>query len=271
MLIAQGQVLAFKLDRGLAAVGFLTLAVTLTRYVDRADQIVTATIYPVICAIQGRARALEELFVKSNRATLIWVLPYAVGIILFAPDLVHFVLGRRWDPAVVLLQGLAVVGAVTQLGFNWFSFYRASGDTRPPAIEAMVGAGGFLALCVPGLLLYGADGFVAGRIAAALLTLAVRRHYSLRLLPGVRYHSLLAPTVVPLLLATGAALALRAATWGGRRSALEAAIEVVVFGCVYAASVMRRERPLLRELTGALRVARGGDPVLDQTTNLPAA
>jgi hypothetical protein len=40
---------------------------------------------------------------------------------------------------------------------------------------------------------------------------------------------------------------------------------------VYAASVVRRERPLLRELTGALRVARGGDPVLDQTTNLPAA
>jgi hypothetical protein len=38
---------------GLAAVGFLTLAVTVTRYVDRADQIVTATIYPAIAGIQS--------------------------------------------------------------------------------------------------------------------------------------------------------------------------------------------------------------------------
>ena len=94
MVIAQGQILAIKLHDGLAAAGFITLAVTLTRYIDRADQIVTATIYPAICAIQGQRRALEELYVKSNRATLMWVLPYAVGIVLFAPDLVHFVLGR---------------------------------------------------------------------------------------------------------------------------------------------------------------------------------
>ena len=93
MLIAQGQILAIKLHDGLAAAGFITLAVTLSRYIDRADQIVTATIYPAICAIQNQRAALHELYVKSNRATLMWVLPYAVGVILFAPDLVHFVLG----------------------------------------------------------------------------------------------------------------------------------------------------------------------------------
>ena len=105
IVIAQGQVLAIKLHDGLAAAGFITLAVTLTRYIDRADQIVTATIYPAICAIQGQRRALQELYVKSNRATLMWVLPYAVGIVLFAPDLVNLVLGPSWRPAIVLLQG----------------------------------------------------------------------------------------------------------------------------------------------------------------------
>lgn len=53
LVIAQGQVLTIKLHDGLAAAGYITLAITLTRYVDRADQIITATIYPVICAIQG--------------------------------------------------------------------------------------------------------------------------------------------------------------------------------------------------------------------------
>ena len=89
---------------GLAAAGYITLAATLTRYIDRADQIITATIYPAICAIQNQRKALEELYLKSNRATLMWVLPYAAGIVLFAPDLVSFVLGDQWEPAVVLLE-----------------------------------------------------------------------------------------------------------------------------------------------------------------------
>lgn len=122
MVVAQGQILVIKLHDGLAAAGYITLAATLTRYIDRADQIITATIYPAICAIQNQRKALEELYLKSNRATLMWVLPYAAGIVLFAPDLVSFVLGDQWEPAVVLLQGLAIVGAITQLGFNWFSF-----------------------------------------------------------------------------------------------------------------------------------------------------
>jgi len=118
LVVSQGQVLAFTLHDGLAAAGFITLAVTFTRYVDRADAIVTSTIYPAICAIQNRTTQLTELFVKSNRATLMWVLPFAAGVILFAPDLVSFVLGHRWRPAVVLLQGLAAATAVQQLGFK---------------------------------------------------------------------------------------------------------------------------------------------------------
>jgi O-antigen/teichoic acid export membrane protein len=253
LLVAQGQILAIKLHDGLAAAGFITLAVTLTRYIDRADQIVTATIYPAICAITGQRRALEELYLKSNRATLIWVLPYAVGIVLFTPDLVTFVLGHSWTGAIVLLQGLAVVGAITQLGFNWFSFYRAHGNTRPPAIEAGVGAAAFFAFAIVGLLLDGFDGFVAGRIAAALLALAVRGVFIRQMLPGVRYRDLVAPTLVPILLATGAAVAVRLALWGGHRSLLQALLELGLFAVVYSVSAIRRERLLLAELVQALR------------------
>ncbi|HEV2061222.1 MAG TPA: oligosaccharide flippase family protein, partial [Solirubrobacteraceae bacterium] len=165
LVVQQGQALAFDLAEGLAWVGYLTLAVTVTRYVDRADQIVTATIYPAIAAIQGRTRTLEELFVKSNRATLLWVLPFCLGLVLFAPDLVTFVVGEEWRDAVVLIQGLAVAGLLQHVGFNWFAFYRAHGDTRPPALESVVVAVAFLALAVPGLVLWGAEGFVAGRSA----------------------------------------------------------------------------------------------------------
>ena len=253
LVIAQGSILVIKLHDGLAAAGFITLAVTLTRYIDRADQIVTATIYPAICAIQGQRRALEELYVKSNRATLIWVLPYAVGIVLFAPDLVRFVLGPSWEPAVVLLQGLAIVGALTQLGFNWFSFFRAHGDTRPPAVEGAVAAVAFLALAVPGLLADGFDGFIYGRIAGAVLVLAVRAFYTRRLLPDARFRVLLEPSLLSIGLATAATVALRLALWGGHRTLVQAIAELAVFAAVYAVMAFRRERSLLDELLGAVR------------------
>jgi O-antigen/teichoic acid export membrane protein len=262
IVIAQGQVLAIKLHDGLAAAGFITLAVTLTRYIDRADQIVTATIYPAICAIQGQRRALQELYVKSNQATLMWVAPYALAIVLFAPDLVSFVLGPSWRPAVVLLQGLAVAGAITQLGFNWFSFFRAHGDTRPPAVEAVAGAAAFLGLGLTGLLVDGFDGFVAGRIGAALVAFGVRGLYVRRLLGDVRYRQLVAPTLIPLALAAAACITLRLVLWGGRRTLLQAIAESALFVTVYAVTAVGRERSLVAELLGALRGSR--DPVAGQ-------
>jgi O-antigen/teichoic acid export membrane protein len=258
MVIAQGPVLIFTLHDGLAAAGFITLAVTLTRYIDRADQIVTATIYPAICAIQGHRRALEELYIKSNRATLLWVAPYSAGLVLFAPDLVHFVLVPSWEPAVVLLQGLAIVGAITQLGFNWFSFFRAHGETRPPAIEALAGAAAFLAFAPAGLLLDGFDGFVAGRILAALVPFAVRGVYVRRLLPHARYRQLVEPVLLPIALSCAAVVALRLALWGGRRTLAQATGELALFGLLYGLLVVRRERSLMRELLGGLGISRAG-------------
>lgn len=253
LVIAVGSVLAFKLHGGLAAAGFITVAVTLTRYVDRADQVVTAAIYPAICAIQDRVATQRELFDKSNRATLAWVAPFAAGVVLFAPDVVHFVLGARWAPAVRLLQGLAIAGAIYQVGFNWFSFYRARGETGPPAIEAVVGAVAFGALAVPGLLLDGATGFVVGRILGTLVSSTVRWGYVRRLLPGAGPWPLVAPVLAGLAPAVVAVMVVRVAAWGGHRPLIQAVGEAALFCAVYAACVGRRERALIGELRGALR------------------
>jgi O-antigen/teichoic acid export membrane protein len=153
----------------------------------------------------------------------------------------------------VLLQGLAVAGAIQQLGFNWFSFYRARGETRPPAVEAVVGALAFVALAVPGLLIDGSDGFVIGRVAAVVIATGVRWFYVRRLLPGVRAAGLLAPALIPLAQATIAVMAVRLATWGGDRELWQALAEAAVFVGVYGISVWHRERALIGELLTAMR------------------
>ena len=115
-------------------------------------------------------------------------LPAARASCCFAGDLVDLRARRRVATRRVgLMQGLAVATALGQLGFNWFSFYRAHERTRPPAVEAVVAAVAFLALAVPGLRACRAStGFVVGRCAAVAVQLGVRARYVRALLPAVR-------------------------------------------------------------------------------------
>src|SRR3954447_4809337 len=217
LVVAQGQIALFGLRDGLVAAGWVTLAATLARYADRADQILATTIYPAIVRVRERGELLEELFGNANRLTLMWAFPFGVGLALFGGDLVHFVLGDDWHVAIVLIGGLAVAGALQQVGYNWFAFYRARGESWPQAIEAAALGGGFLVLAVPGALVSGSWGFVAGRIGCTACMLAVRRAYLRRLLPGVRLGAIAARAAVPVTVATAVVLALRLALWGGRR------------------------------------------------------
>ena len=253
LVLLQGQLLAFDVWGGIAAVGHLTLAYTLTRYADRADHVVASTIYPAICAVRDQVETLEELFVKSNRAAMIWSVPFCAGIALFAPDLVEMALGDDWEPAVALLQGLAAATALQQLGFNWFSFYRARGDSRPQAVEAGVMAAAFLAFAVPGLALWGATGFVVGRALVSLAMLVVRARYVHRLLPGVRLWALGLRGAAPVAAGGAAALALRLGLWGGTRPWWQALCELALFLAVTALATRALERDLLREFTRYLR------------------
>ncbi|MDQ3643943.1 MAG: oligosaccharide flippase family protein [Actinomycetota bacterium] len=255
LVVLQGQVLAFDLDAGLAAAGFITLAATLTRYADRADQIVATTIYPAICAVADRPATQRELFVKSSRVTMIWAVPFCAGLALFAGDLVAHVLGSEWEPAVLLIEGLAVAAALQQVGYGWFSFYRARGDSQPQAVEFAVMAATFLALAVPGLFLYGAKGFVAGRVATSVAMLVVRRRYVRRLFGDVELAGLALRGFAPVAAAAGATLALRKLADPGTLP------ELALFAAATVALTYASERRLLREVVHYARgggVAKGG-------------
>ena len=91
----------------------------------------------------------------------------------------------------------------------------------------------------------------------------MRSVYVRRLLPDVRYRQLIGPTLIPIALACAAALTLRLALWGGRRTLLQAIAELALFGAVYTVTAVHRERVLMSELLGAVR--RGREPVADQS------
>ena len=254
LAVAQGQVAVFGLSEdGLAAAGWITLAATLTRYADRADQIVATTIYPAIVRVRDRTAVLEELFAKSNRLTLMWAFPFGAGLALFGGDLVAFVLGDEWEPAVVLLGGLAVATALQQLGYNWFAFYRARGESRPQAVESAAFAGSFALLAVPATLAWGSWGFVAGRLACTVVRAGgaarVRAAAHARRAAGGDRAAGGAPGAGR----DGARAGLRLALWGGERPLAQALGELALWVAGLVLATRRLESGLLRELWGYLR------------------
>ncbi len=252
MVVAFGAVFLGQAKLGLAGVGAITLASTVTQYADRLDQVVTQTMYPAICAVRDQTELLRDAFIKSNRLALMWGAPFGFGVALFAPDLVHFVLGDRWTSAIGLLQAFGVLAALNHVAFNWGAFYRARGETRPAAVVSVVLLVSFCVAVIPGLLLFELRGLAAGMGIVVAAAMAARVHYVRRLFPGFAVVRFALRGLLPCAPAAALVGLLRLAETGGRSLPLALA-ELALFVGACLAATWWLERPLLREAFGYLR------------------
>lgn len=258
VVLAQSSVLATESHLGLAGVGALTLASTVAFFTDRVDQIVTGTLYPALCAVADRVDLLFESFVKSNRLALMWAMPFGFGLTLFAPDIVHFVIGEEWRPAVILLQVFGAGAAIGHIGFNWDAYFRARGETRPMAVVAVASMTTFLAIGIPLLFAYGLSGLAAGVAAQTLVSVIVRGVYLARLFSGFGLLRHAARAIAPTIPAVGVVLLVRLVEPTERTLAV-AAGELVLYLGITAILTWMLEAPLLREAGGYLR-AQAAEP-----------
>ncbi len=252
LVVAQASILAGEKHLGLAGAGAIALAATVSQFTDRVDQIVTGTLYPAICAVRDQTALLLESFVKSNRLALLWAFPFGIGLALFAPDLVEFGIGDRWEPAVIVIQAFGVGAAVNHIGFNWDAYFRARGETKPIAVVACASGVAFLCTAIPLLIVDGLRGFAIGVAAQTVVGVSMRAFYLRRLFEGfgIIRHALraIAPTVPAAALVLGLRLA-----ESGERSGLLAVSELAGYVVVTLAATLAFERALLREAIGYLR------------------
>jgi O-antigen/teichoic acid export membrane protein len=244
---------------GLAGAGAIALASSISMYTDRVDGIVTQTLYPAICAVKDRTELLFESFVKSNRLALMWGFPFGVGLALFAPDLVDYVLSDRWRPAVGLMQAFGLIAAFNHIGFNWSAYFRARGDTRPIAALTVIAVATFLAIPIPLLATDGLHGLALGMGVATAVVLVTRTYFLTKLFPGFQMVVHMARAMAPTVPAVAMTLALRAVD--GHRTAAIAAVEFVVYVGVTVVATLILERALVREVIGYLRRRTAPQPV----------
>jgi O-antigen/teichoic acid export membrane protein len=271
-IIGQVSLLLGNLALGLAGAGAIALAATLAFYTDSIDRIVTQTLYPAICRVKDQGDLLFETFIKSNRLTLMWGMPFGIGLGLFAADLVHLGIGDQWTSAIGLIQVWGVAAAFNHLGFNWDAFYRARGDTKPVAVVALGALAALAATAGPLVFVLGIDGFAIGVVAMTLVTLALRRFYLGKLFPQFALMRFTLRALAPTAPAVAVVLCMRALADGDVTTA-QALTQFAAYTAVVVAATMLLERKLILEAVGYLRRRRLTptplDPVLDRVTESP--
>jgi O-antigen/teichoic acid export membrane protein len=252
MVVVQGSLLTANRTVGLAGIGAIGLASSIATFSDRVDGIVSGTIYPAVCRIVDRVDAMAEAFVKSNRIALMWAMPFAVALALFAGDFVDYVIGERWRPAVGLLTAIALTCGFSQVAFNWGVFMRAVSNTRPLFVAALLDLGVFFAVSIPGMLAFGLPGYAAGLAATTVVQIAIRGWFMARLFPGFNVLRQLVRGVLPVVPATTIVLTVRALAPEGR-SLARALAELVAYSLVTVIATYVFERRLIGEAIGYLR------------------
>jgi polysaccharide transporter, PST family len=252
LVAAQAAFLTSRWELGLAATGAITLATSVTAFTDRADTLVTDTLYPAICAVKDRKDLLFESFWKSNRLALLWAAPLGTAAALFAGDFVHYVIGEKWRFAVPLFAAYGLCGVLNQIGFNWTAFFRAIGETRPIAVESIVTVIATVAIAVPLLAADGLTAFGIGLLIATACGVVLRMWFLRRIFPGFPMVSHVLRGIGPTIPAAAAVLGLRALDSGGRSGARVVA-ECALFAAIAIAATYASERKLLRESVGYLR------------------
>jgi len=255
IVLAQGSLLVSEAAVGLAAAGAATLASSVSLLSNRVDDLITATLYPAICAVKDKTDLLYETFVKSNRLALMWAMPFGLSLTLFASDLVQFGIGDKWEPAVLLLQVFGAIAAFGHLGFNWQAYYRARGETTPIAIVGVLVVVVFLAVAVPLTYADGLGGLATGLSIAVGAGFVARAGYIARLFPGRPLARQAARALAPSVPAVGIVVLARLLE-SGERSPGIAAAELVAYLLVTAIATWLVERELIREAVGYMR--RGG-------------
>jgi len=270
LIAVQGTVIIGNRAVGLAGIGAIGLAGQVAKFGDQVDGIIGRTIYPAVCAVKDRLDLLHETFVKSNRLALMWGMPFGIGLALFAPDLIDFVLGSSWREAELLLQAFGIVFAFRQVGFNWMLFFSARGNTRPVAVEGILIVVGWAVVTAPLLIAFGLTGYAIGAAATVVIQLAVRAYFLANLFDGFSFLSHLARAVAPTVVAAAAVLGSRLLI-GGDRSAGLAAAELALYLVVTVVATLFFERDLLREIAGYLRARRDSAEPAAQDAPAPVA
>ncbi len=129
---------------GTTLLGYYTLAYQLIDLpVQRISKNVLKVMFPAFSKLQDQPDAYREMYRQTVYFLALITFPIFVGLFLLAPELVPFLYGEKWMPAVVPLQALALLGLIRSLWTTASVVFLSKGK---PQIELKLQSGLLLVL-----------------------------------------------------------------------------------------------------------------------------
>ncbi len=101
---------------GTATLGFYTLAYQLIDFpVQRISKNILKVMFPAFSRLQDSPREYQEMYQQTIYFLALITFPIFIALFLLAPDLVPFLYGEKWLPAVFPLQVLSGLGLIRSL------------------------------------------------------------------------------------------------------------------------------------------------------------
>lgn len=236
---------------GAQPLGHYTLAYNIANLPStRVNAVVSRVLFPTFARIQGDLARLRRGYLQMQELTALVNFPLLLGIVVVAPLAIPMLFGTSWEPTVLLLQILSVVGIGRAVSGTVGPLLLARGRTDLGLKWSLM----VVAIQVPGLLIGVLMGGVIGvAICFALLqTLYVVLNYPflVRTLIGPslqEYLSTMWPALWMSLTMAAATLAAKS-LFGGLRRGVLLPLCIATGGLVYVGLVCLVEKRQLTEL-----------------------
>jgi teichuronic acid exporter len=170
---------------GAAELGFYGRAYALMLYpLEGITGVINPSLHPLFSAMQGDPERMTRAYLKIARLVATLAFPTMCVLSALAPEIVHTVWGRQWEPSVPVFAILCFVGTIQPIGSTFGFVFLATNRTRLLAIVGAVNS----AIMMGGIALgvrYGIRGVAIGySLAYGLIFLPTMYIVVVRLLAG---------------------------------------------------------------------------------------
>jgi O-antigen/teichoic acid export membrane protein len=216
--------------------------------------------FPVFCRLKDSDGLLRSAFTKASRISMFWISAAALGLTLFAPDIVRYVLTERWHGAELFLraQGIALFFGATISG--WESLLKARNRTRVIFQMSVFFGICFVAIFIPAVALWGRVGAAGAVVVISAIILATRVLVLSRLGLGISIVEIGWRATLSGAAAVAAVFAFSGFAQSSSLAILAARVALYLF--VYACTLLTLELNLLREIVPLL-LPQGVPPVAE--------
>lgn len=103
--------------------------------------VLTSVIFPAFSKVKNDTELLTKGFLATTKYTAYVTVPAGIGMAAVAPELVRLFYGEKWEPAILLLQVLSLLGMMATLPWSAGDVLKAIGrpdiSTKMLALEAL--------------------------------------------------------------------------------------------------------------------------------------